>query len=132
VIFVDTSAWFAAAVPTDPNYPSASAFLAQAAAAELVTTDYILDETLTLLAMRGEKRRTHELGRRVLEESLCRLVWVQREDVHKAWLIFDSQRHQGWSFTDCVSYVVIERLQIDQAFAFDAHFRQFGDLTVVP
>lgn len=33
---------------------------------------------------------------------------------------------KGWSFTDCVSYAVIERLRIKKAFAFDRHFRQLA------
>jgi predicted nucleic acid-binding protein len=35
-----------------------------------------------------------------------------------------------WSFTDCVSYAIIERLQIKQAAAFDVHFGQFGIVEV--
>lgn len=37
-----------------------------------------------------------------------------------------------WSFTDCTSRVVMERLGIQKVFAFDDHFRQFGTVTVVP
>ena len=39
---------------------------------------------------------------------------------------------KGWSFTDCVSRVIMQRLDIRTAFAFDDHFRQFGTVTVVP
>jgi len=52
--------------------------------------------------------------------------------VAQAWQVFATYRDKGWSFTDCVSRVVIERLGIATAFAFDVHFRQFGTLTVVP
>jgi len=31
-----------------------------------------------------------------------------------------------WSFTDCMSYVVMKQLDIDEAFAFDHHFEQMG------
>jgi hypothetical protein len=40
-------------------------------------------------------------------------------------------KHDG-SFTDCVSYLVIQRRGIRTAFAFDEHSRQFGIVTVVP
>ena len=46
--FVDTSAWFAAVVPSDPNHPRAVGWL-QNNSSVLVTTDYIIDELLTLL-----------------------------------------------------------------------------------
>lgn len=52
MIFVDTSAWFAAIVPTDPNYPHAARWLA-ANSEPLLTTDYVIDETLTLLRACG-------------------------------------------------------------------------------
>ena len=43
-----------------------------------------------------------------------------------------SNRDHDWSFTDCTSKVIIERLQILEAFAFDHHFDQFGTVTRVP
>jgi len=52
--------------------------------------------------------------------------------VQAAWEVFRQFRDKQWSFTDCVSRVVIERLSIPAAFAFDEHFRQFGNVAVVP
>jgi uncharacterized protein len=56
MIFVDTGAWFAAIVPTDPNHQRAASFLATNRE-PLITTDYVVDETLTLLRARGERQR---------------------------------------------------------------------------
>ena len=36
--------------------------------------------------------------------------------------VFERFTDKEWSFTDCVSYAVIERLAIKKAFAFDDHF----------
>ena len=47
MIFVDTSAWFAAYVPSDPQHRAVREEIE--AAPRLVTTDYVIDETLTLL-----------------------------------------------------------------------------------
>ena len=52
MIFVDTGAWYAAIVSTDPNHNLAVAFLA-ANREPLLTTDHVVDETLTLLRARG-------------------------------------------------------------------------------
>ncbi len=35
-------------------------------------------------------------------------------------------------FADCTSKVVIEKLGLAYAFAFDQHFRQFGTVAIVP
>ena len=61
MIFVDTSAWFAAIVPSDPNHPHATSWLAQSSE-PLLTTDYVIDEILTLLRARGERKRAQVLG----------------------------------------------------------------------
>jgi predicted nucleic acid-binding protein len=132
VIFVDTSAWFAASVPTDRNHRAADAFLAATDPRLLLTTDYVIAETLTLLRIRSEHQRASEFGRRAFEERICQIEWVLKGDVLKAWIAFETFRDQKWSFVDCLSRTVIERLQIEQAFAFDDHFRSFGEVVVVP
>lgn len=48
---------------------------------------------------------------------------VTEDDVRGAWHAFRKYRDRHWSFTDCTSKVVLERLRIPQAFAFDHHFR---------
>jgi uncharacterized protein len=132
VIFVDTSAWFAGSVPGDANHDAANALFAAVPARQLVTSDYVFDEVVTLLRARGESNRALQLGRQILERHVCELVWVDERDVYKAWTYFETYRNRGWSFTDCVSRAVIERLEIVEAFAFDDHFREFGAVSVLP
>lgn len=96
-----------------------------------VTTDYILAETLTLLRARRLHDEAFELGERILAQRVSRLVWVTPEDVQKGWILFQ-YRDKAWSFVDCVSFAVAQRLRIHDAFAFDEHFRQLGTLTVFP
>jgi uncharacterized protein len=131
VIFVDTGAWFARFVPSDPDHPAARDWFARNSQ-PLITTDYVIDELLTLLKVRGEFLRALEVGPQLLGESVCNVEWVSPADVHTAWLVFSTFRDKGWSFTDCTSRVVIERLSITTAVAFDEHFRQFGKVLVVP
>jgi uncharacterized protein len=131
VIFVDTGALFALFVPNDADHAAARQWMA-ANDEPLVTTDYIVDELLTLLRMRGEAARALVAGENIFSGSIARLEWVGPQDIHRAWIIFRSFQDKSWSFTDCVTRVVMERLHISQAFAFDDHFRQFGTIAVVP
>ncbi len=62
MIFVDTSAWYASVVPTDPNHAAAAAWL-KGNQLPLLTTDYVVDEILTLLKMRGHYLRAVALWR---------------------------------------------------------------------
>jgi predicted nucleic acid-binding protein len=131
MIFVDTGAWYAAAVPDDPDFAAAQTWF-RANRELLITTDYVVDELLTLFKARGEFERSLDWGRQLLEESVATLEWIRPADIDRAWAIFSSHTEKQWSFTDCVSHVVIDRLQFKTAFAFDHHFRQFGNLIIVP
>ena len=131
MIFVDTGAWFATFVPNDPDHRAADAWLEQNTA-PLVTTDFVLDELLTLLKRRGEFERAVRLGQSIMDGSIADMQWVTPSDLQAAWHTYQRFRDKQWSFTDCTSRVVIERLSISAAFAFDEHFRQFGNVTVVP
>jgi len=131
VIFVDTGAWFAAFVPNDTDHAAADAWL-EANREPLVTTDYVIDELLTLLKMQGEFQRARRLGASLFAEEIAQVEWVRPDDSRQAWAIFQRYDDKGWSFTDCISRVVMIRLGIQQAFAFDEPFQQFGTVTVVP
>ena len=131
MIFVDTGAWYASTVPDDVNYLAARNWL-QANTQPLLTTDYVLDETLTLLKMRGYAALAMELGETLLAGELADIVLITEEDLQAAWRTFRQFRDKPWSFTDCTCKVIMERLHITHAFAFDQHFRQFGTVTVVP
>ena len=131
MVFVDTSAWFAAVVPSDPNHHRAASWLATNSEV-LITTDYIIDETLTLLRARGERQRAKLLGNRLFNASMAEAYFLTEEDIRQAWAIFKQYDDKGWSFTDCSSKVVMNQMKISRAFAFDQHFHQFGTVQVVP
>lgn len=130
-VFADTSALYAMAVPTDSNHEQVKAWLASNKP-RLIVTDYVIDEFLTLLQFRSEKRRAIEFGEELLQGKLAIIEWVTPVDFQKGWRTFREFNDKNWSFTDCVSYVVMLRLGIMQAVAFDEHFRQFGTVSVLP
>jgi uncharacterized protein len=131
MIFVDTGAWFASVVPVDADYQIASDWLNQNAQ-PLITTDYVIDETLTLLRMRREHQRAISLGDAFFSGALTTVHCLTETEIQQAWQVFRQFSDKNWSFTDCTSKVVMEKLHVTQAFAFDHHFRQFGSVQVVP
>jgi predicted nucleic acid-binding protein len=82
MIFVDTSAWFAAVVPTDSDHPHATRWLA-ANSEQLLTTDYVIDETLTLLRARGERQRAKVLGKQFFESSMTEVLTEAIDEPHQ-------------------------------------------------
>lgn len=97
----------------------------------LITTDYIYDELLTLFRARGHMDRAMDWIEQV-RQAHCDVIRLSDIDVEWATTVFFDFSDKQWSFTDCTSRVLMERLGIKQAFAFDDHFRQFGTVTVVP
>lgn len=131
MIFVDTSAWYASSSARDANHQDAKRFLASVRE-RLVTTDYVVDETLTLFRARDENQHALSFGAEVIDGSFAEIVTIDKQDFSNAWTVFQKFADKGWSFTDCASRVVMERLAIQTAFAFDEHFRQFGTIAVAP
>jgi predicted nucleic acid-binding protein len=127
MIFVDTGAWYASVVRNDRHHASAAGWIA-ANRQTLVTTDYVIAETVTLLRARGERRFAIQVG----ERRGARVHFLAEDELLLAWNVFRRFTDKDWSFTDCTSKVVMERLGITTAFAFDQHFRQFGTVSVVP
>ena len=80
MIFVDTTAWYASVVPTDRDHASASNWLSSNTE-QLVTTDYIVDETLTLLRARGHNARAIRLGDEFFRGNLTTVYYLTEADI---------------------------------------------------
>ena len=121
-IFVDTSAWYAVMDRGDRWHDQATRFyLERAGQTELLTSSLVLAETWTLL--------TAHLGRPaalllwgMLREARMTIVTVEPTDLEAAWRILQAFPDQDFSLTDGTSFAVMERLGVDEAFTFDAHF----------
>lgn len=124
-LFVDTSAWFAFVNRGDEDHAAVRRLLA-AHAGRLVTTNFVFDETVTLCARRLGHAAALRLGEAVLDARLVDLVRAGHEDETQAWQLFRRRSDKSYSFTDCVSFVVMRRLGIARAAALDEDFRGEG------
>jgi hypothetical protein len=132
-LFVDTAGWVACADAADPAYKAAAAardrWLEQNGL--LVTTDYVADETLTLLRLRLGLDAAEAWWRQV--DGSSRLRWESVGPAHadKARGLFFRYRDKEFSFTDCTSFVVMRELKLREALTTDHHFEQAG-FTILP
>ena len=110
MIFVDTGAWFASVVTSDPDHRKAVEWTVTNRRT-LLTTDYVIDETLTLLRARGERLRAIELGSRLFDGSLAIVHRLTIAQLKAAWDTFREFDDKDWSFTDCTSKVVMADLR---------------------
>jgi len=129
-IFTDTSAWFALAYEGDPYSSMAQAFIASNP--RLLTTDFVIDETITLTLTRLGYWAAREIGEKLWSGQLAHVVYVSKADQRAAWELFKKHDDKKFSFTDCTSFTVMEQLGLLYAFAFDEHFEQTGRFTRLP
>ena len=132
-VFVDTVGWMACADESDPGHTRACE--ARDSALEqgsvLVATDYVLDETLTLIRKRLGLAAARAWWEQIEGSSRLRWEWIGMVRAEKARSVFFRHRDKDYSFTDCTSFVVMQELRLKRALTTDHHFRQMG-FEVVP
>ena len=127
-LFVDTAGWMACADSGDPAHDSSCA--ARDAALEagqaLVTTDFVVDETLTLIRIRLGIEAVTQWWRQI--DGSTRLRWERIDSTRfdKARELFFHHRDKAFSFSDCTSFVIMKELRLTHVITTDRHFRQIG------
>jgi predicted nucleic acid-binding protein len=91
-----------------------------------VTTDYVLDETATLLRARGLTTQLKEFLRLTEASQALSIEWMTPDRFAAAQRFMLKHLDQEFSFTDCVSFVVMKELRLWDALATDKHFRIAG------
>jgi predicted nucleic acid-binding protein len=129
-LFIDTWAWLVLANDRDPDFARVSQLRAAAQPGAWVTTDYVLDETMTRLFSLAPFARARRFMEGVFEASrrdLLDIEHVTPERFSRAWRLrlryHDKPRI---SFTDLTSFVVMRELGLRHALTSDAHFEHIG------
>lgn len=91
-----------------------------------LTTDYIVDETATLLLRRHSHTAAGDFVKTTLASATLRLEWIDSDRFHAAAELFCRRDDKQWSFTDCVSFALMRELRIQDSFTTDHHFAQAG------
>ena len=124
-VFVDTSAWYGLICKDDPAHAMIKRVL-KAWESRLVTSNYVLDETLTLVRARLGHALAVKAGETLRNPDVVDLSRVTPEDEENAWSLFVKHKDQDFSYTDCASFSVMRRLGLETALSTDHHFQQAG------
>jgi len=127
-VFVDTGAWVALRYRRDGLHARAAALLhlIRQEALELVTTDHVLAEAVTLLKARGAVDHALALGEAIQGGRVGRFVEVAPRHRRRAWELFRRHRDLRAGYVDCTSFAVMEDLDLRTAFGFDRDFSAAG------
>lgn len=131
-VFVDSSMWKALVDSNDDFYHDAARVWRslQQENVRLLTTNYILDEAFTLIRKRcGIKAVKLFRDHLVSDWKSVKIMRISIADEAMAWNWF-SKDWSNLSFTDCVSFALMERIGLKRTATFDHHFSKAGFVIV--
>ena len=67
-----------------------------------------------------------DFGEKIRKAQTVHILRVSEDMEKEAWDTFRDYSDKEFSFTDCTSFVVMQRLNLTQAFTNDHHFEQMG------
>jgi len=121
-LFVDTSAWYAAADRGDRSHARAKAFLS--AGERLVTSDHVLIETWILLRHRLHRTAAERFWEG-LRSGAALIETVSPADLQVGWAVGERFLDRDFSIVDRTSFAVMQRLGIARVATFDDDFAVF-------
>ena len=124
-LFIDSGGFYALISAESAAHEKAAAIMEESRRIRRrgVTTDYVLDETATLLRARGLTRHLAEFfALTEASQALC-IEWTTPDRFAAARQFMLKHLDQEFSFTDCVSFIVMQELRLTDALATDNHFR---------
>jgi predicted nucleic acid-binding protein len=128
VIYIDTGAFLARHLSKDQHHPQANTFWESLHKINeaCVTSNFVLDETFTLLGRRAGYNFAAQRARNIYASESLQILRPTRKEELKAIDFFEKYSDQRLSFTDCVSFVLMQSKKIKRIFTFDHHFQLAG------
>jgi predicted nucleic acid-binding protein len=128
VIFVDTGAFVARYIRQDGHHRRARRAWAEIdrSRSRCFTSNFVLDETFTLLGRRSSYPFAADRARALLSSTALTILRPDADDETRAVDLFAKFADQRVSFTDCVSFILMRRHRLARAFTFDRHFGDAG------
>ncbi|MBW1700223.1 MAG: type II toxin-antitoxin system VapC family toxin [Deltaproteobacteria bacterium] len=123
-VFVDTGAWFALADGSDKFHHKATTIYPRLLKAHhhLTTTNLVIAETYLLVRRALGHRAAMTLLDNISTSPRILKIYSEARIEEAAIAILKRYEDQDFSYTDAVSFVVMDHFGIKQASSFDRHF----------
>ncbi len=125
MIFLDTSILVAYIVNKDSNHNKAVSLVGEIVSGKYgsaVTSDYVFDETVTVVLVRSKSPESAITSGRLIRESIS-VLSVSERVFENSWELFKNQKTTKFSFTDCTILALISENHIDRLATFDKEFK---------
>jgi hypothetical protein len=124
-VYVDTSYYLALFNPGDAQYPAALEF-SREDVRPIVLTDFVLLEIANALCKRDSRHIFVNLVAHLRSDPTCRIIPISKALFEAGFSLYAERPDKDWSLTDCISFVVMNRLRLTEALTADRHFEQAG------
>lgn len=124
-VFVDTFYFIAALSPDDVAHELAIHFASEFAG-PMLTTAWVLIEVADGMAAPVNRPVFIQLLAELRADPQFTILPPGEELFEKGLELYAHRLDKGWSLTDCISFVVMERAGITDALTGDHHFEQAG------
>ncbi|MBI4556659.1 MAG: type II toxin-antitoxin system VapC family toxin [Candidatus Hydrogenedentes bacterium] len=91
-----------------------------------VTTQWVLAELGNFVAATPDRRRFEPFVRKISVDARFLIVPADGRLFEAGLRLYAARRDKNWSLIDCISFVVMEELRLDQTLTADHHFEQAG------
>jgi len=127
-VFIDTAGWACLLDRREAKHGEAARLMAECSQIRrpLVTTDYVVDETATLLIARRAGGLLGDFFELIGRSAALTVTPVGPGRFREACGYLLKHRDQGYSFTDVTSFIVMRELGMTDALTEDRHFEQAG------
>jgi predicted nucleic acid-binding protein len=132
VIFLDTGFLFAYVSENDEDHVRVTevleAYRGRRLSDFLVTTNHVVAETITLVSKRGHRDPgvrhdlAVEVGRRLHAGVFGEVHHASAQEELEAFAYFERHRDKSYSIVDCLSFLIMEKRGIREAWAVDEDF----------
>lgn len=125
MIFVDTSFWVAFRNTRDSLHDEASVLLKEQVAA-LITTNHVRGETWTFLRRRVGHHAAVNFLDSIEQSTRVKVAQVSEDLEHEAFRWLRRHDERAYSFVDATSFLLMKKMKIREALAFDEDFTVAG------
>jgi predicted nucleic acid-binding protein len=127
-VFVDSGAWIALALSRDPLHPQALEqwTVLRETGAKLHTSIPVAIETFTFLERNANREVAIAWKDSLYRQAMVRIVPCELRDLEQSWDYLQRNEFHKLSAVDATSFVIMKRVGIRTAYAFDHHFAVAG------
>jgi predicted nucleic acid-binding protein len=127
MIYIDASFYIALLNGQDSNHQKALQIADQSKKTDLVTSQLVIGEVLTVGSMRIDKEVTVAFVEKILKSN-TEIILENPELIKAAFEFFKKIRSKNISWVDCFSIAIMKKMKIKKALTFDNDFKKYTDL----